>query len=29
MDHPENQYLNLIKHILDNGTFENGRNGRK
>ena len=28
MDHPENQYLNLIKHILDNGTFENGRNGR-
>lgn len=28
MDHPENQYLNLIKHILNNGTFENGRNGR-
>ena len=28
MDHPENQYLNLIKYILNNGTFEDGRNGR-
>tara|TARA_Y100000992_G_scaffold302270_1_gene275784 strand:+ start:24072 stop:24950 length:879 start_codon:yes stop_codon:yes gene_type:complete len=28
MDHPENQYLDLIKHILKNGTFEDGRNGR-
>ena len=25
--HEENQYLNLIRHILDNGTMENGRNG--
>ena len=24
----EDQYLNLIKKILDNGTWENGRNGR-
>ena len=24
----EEQYLNLIKHILDNGTWEEGRNGR-
>lgn len=24
----ENQYLNLVKEILDNGTWENGRNGR-
>jgi thymidylate synthase len=24
----EDQYLNLIKNILDNGTWENGRNGR-
>ena len=28
MEHPENQYLDLIKHILKNGTFEDGRNGR-
>lgn len=24
----EEQYLNLIRHILDNGTWEEGRNGR-
>ena len=28
MEHPEKQYLNLINHILNNGTFEEGRNGR-
>ena len=26
--HEENQYLNLIKNILDHGFFEEGRNGR-
>lgn len=26
--HQEQQYLDLIKHILDNGTWEEGRNGR-
>ena len=26
--HEEYQYLNLIKHILDNGTWEEGRNGK-
>ena len=28
MVHSETQYLDLIRHILDNGTFEEGRNGR-
>ena len=28
MVHQENQYLELIRHILKNGTFEEGRNGR-
>jgi thymidylate synthase len=27
-NHEEYQYLNLIKNILDNGTWEEGRNGR-
>jgi thymidylate synthase len=27
-NHEEQQYLNLIKHILDNGTWEEGRNGK-
>ena len=26
--HPENQYLNLIQQIIDNGTWEEGRNGK-
>ena len=26
--HQEQQYLDLIKNILDNGTWEEGRNGR-
>ena len=26
--HEENQYLKLITHILDNGTMEDGRNGK-
>ena len=26
--HPENQYLNLLNDILQEGTWENGRNGR-
>ena len=26
--HPENQYLNLIEQIIDNGTWEEGRNGK-
>ena len=26
--HQEQQYLDLIKHILENGTWEEGRNGR-
>ena len=26
--HPENQYLNLIQQIIDNGTWEQGRNGK-
>ena len=26
--HEENQYLNLLKQIIDNGTWETGRNGR-
>ena len=26
--HEENQYLKLISHILDNGTMEDGRNGK-
>lgn len=28
MEHQESQYLELIRHILKNGTFEEGRNGR-
>ena len=27
-NHEEQQYLNLIKNILDNGTWEEGRNGK-
>lgn len=27
MDHPESQYLNLIKDVLENGSTETGRNG--
>ena len=27
MDHPESQYLNLIKDVLENGSIETGRNG--
>ena len=26
-NHPENQYIQLIRDILEKGTFENGRNG--
>lgn len=26
--HEEYQYINLLKHIIDNGTWEEGRNGR-
>jgi thymidylate synthase len=26
--HQEEQYLDLIRNILDNGTWEEGRNGR-
>lgn len=28
MEHQESQYLNLIRDILDKGSFEEGRNGR-
>lgn len=28
MEHEEYQYINLIKNILDNGTWEEGRNGK-
>ena len=27
-NHEEQQYLNLIKNILENGTWEEGRNGK-
>lgn len=28
MQHPEEQYLNLLREILERGTWEDGRNGR-
>ena len=28
MEHEEQQYLNLIKNVINNGTYEEGRNGK-